>query len=276
MTRSRNVSALLGGILVATCLLPLSSLKAEGDNWLSIRKEFFADRPILDQDATVIVEAPEKAEDSAVVPVSIYISGSVADKVTAMHVFIDNNPMPLVGHFKFGSAAGDGARTFSTRVRFDTFSYIRAVIETSDGRLLMGSKFVKAAGGCSAPAFKDFADAMAHTGEMHLKRMEKQQFASQKRSAVVMREAQVMLRHPNYSGMQMNEATGTYIPARYVRELDVTRAGELIFHLDAGISLSTNPHIRFTYGSAGEEELAATAKDSDGEVFSASVPADGS
>ena len=58
MTRSRNVSALLAGILVATCLLPLSSLKAEGDNWLSLRKEFFADRPILDQDASVDVLHP--------------------------------------------------------------------------------------------------------------------------------------------------------------------------------------------------------------------------
>ena len=85
-----------------------------------------------------------------------------------------------------------------------------------------------------------------------------------------------MLRHPNYSGMQIDETTGTYIPARYVREIDVKRAGELIFHMEAGISLSTNPNVRFTYGSAGDEELAATAKDSDGVVFKALVPADGS
>ena len=265
--------AVMAATLAMMLVLPVQHARAEGDNWLSIRKDFFKDRAITDNAAALAIDAPEKAEDSALVPISIYISGSVAEKVTSLHIFIDNNPAPLVGHFKFGPAAGDGARSFSTRVRFDTFSYVRAVVETADGSLLMTTKFVKAAGGCSAPAIKDFQETMAHTGEMQLKRMEKQQFASQKRSAVVMREGQVMLRHPNYSGMQMDPASGTYIPARYVREIEVKRAGELIFTVETGISLSTNPNIRFNYGSAGDEELSATAKDSDGAAFSAAVAA---
>ena len=263
---------------LATALaLAAPQVRAEGDNWPGIRKEFFGERAIIEANAPLAIDAPDKAEDSAVVPVSVYIFGSVAGEVKSLHVFIENNPMPLVGHFKFGPAAGDGARTISTRVRFDTYSYLRAVIETTDGRLLMTTKFVKAAGGCSAPALKDYQEAMAHSGQMQLKRMEMpQRFASNKQSAMLMREGQVMLRHPNYSGMQMDQATGTYIPAHYVREIDVTRAGELIFHMEAGISLSANPNVRFTYGSAGDEELAATAKDSNGDVFNALVPANGS
>ena len=53
------------------------------------------------------------------------------------------------------------------------------------------------------------------------------------------REAQVMIRHPNYTGMQMDQLTREYTPAKFVQEMDVKRGGELIFkhgrrHLDLG------------------------------------------
>ena len=38
----------------------------------------------------------------------------------------------------------------STRVRIDSFSHVRAVLETEDGTLHMATKFVAAAGGCGA------------------------------------------------------------------------------------------------------------------------------
>lgn len=252
---------------------PSARAESENDNWPSLRKEFFGDRVITESNTALLIEAPDKAEDSAVVPMTVYIQNSVAENITTLHVFIENNPMPLVGKFQFGAAAGTGARTISTRVRFDTFSFIRAVAETKDGQLLMTTKFVQAAGGCSAPAVKDFQEAMAHTGDMRLKKFPKpQKFASSRQSAFSMREAEVMLRHPNYSGMQMDKETGAFIPARYVRQIDVKRGEDLIFHVEAGISLSTNPNIRFTYGSMGEEELSATASDSDGKEFSAVAP----
>ena len=247
------------------------------DNWPALRSEFFGNREITEGQVPLAIEAPDKAEDSAIVPVAIYLFGSIAGNVKTMHVFIDNNPMPLVGKFEFGPAAGSGARTLSTRVRFDTFSYLRAVVELTDGRLLMTTKFVQAAGGCSAPALKDFTEAMEHTGEMNLKKMEKpQRFASNRQSLTFMREAQVMLRHPNFSGMQMDPSTGSFVPARYVREIEVKRGDDLVFHMDAGISLSTNPNIRFTYESSGDEDLAARGTDSDGQTFSAVAPASGS
>ena len=54
----------------------------------------------------------------------------------------------------------------------------------------------------------------------------------------------------------------------------MSRAGERVFHLEAGISLSTNPNIRFTYGSVDNETLEAKAEDSDGAVFNASIAAE--
>jgi len=45
---------------------------------------------------------------------------------------------------------------------------VRAVAELSDGTLHMTKKFVKAAGGCSAPAMADMALAMQRAGKMKL------------------------------------------------------------------------------------------------------------
>ncbi|MGL4397182.1 MAG: quinoprotein dehydrogenase-associated SoxYZ-like carrier [Hyphomicrobium sp.] len=273
--RVRTGIAACAALLAAVFAIAPSANAADAPTWDQIRKEFFADRPINEAKPPVIIEAPGKAEDASLVPVTIYVSPSIGDEIKSLTVFIDNNPMPLVGRFAFGLAAGTGGATISTRVRFDTFSFLRAIVETKDGSLHMATHFVQAAGGCSSPAIKDAQLAAATAGQMHLKKIENpHKFASSRQSSA-MREAQVMLRHPNYSGMQMDPVTGEFIPAKYVRELEVRRGGELVFHLDAGISLSSNPNIRFTYGSNDEEALEATAKDSDGAVFSASVPPSG-
>lgn len=249
---SRSPVAALGAALVALAL-SMAPVFAQDDEaaqppgWDGIKKEYYDGREIEEVKTGLVVEAPDKADDAAVVPVTVYINSDLADNIKTLRVFIDNNPMPLVGAFTFGRAAGIGPKTISTRVRFDSFSYIRAVIETMDGKLHMASHFVQAAGGCSSSALKDVATAAAGAGQMLVKKVSKgQRFASQQHQSMVTAEAQVMLRHPNFSGMQMDPATGKYIPAKYVQELDVTRLGELVFHMEAGISLSTNPNIRFT------------------------------
>lgn len=271
---TRAARRLAAAAMFAT-LLPLGTIAHAQDDetpgppgWNSIRKEFYDGREIAES-KLVVVEAPDKAEDASVVPVTIYLNAEVAENIKSLRVFIDNNPMPLVGSFAFGRAAGVGSKTISTRVRFDSFSYIRAIAETEDGRLFMDTHFVQAAGGCSSPAIKDATEAAANAGQMNIKKIAAQRFASSRNQSMVTAEGQVMLKHPNYSGMQMDPVTGQFIPAKYVRSIDVSRGGELIFHMEAGISLSTNPNVRFTYGSVEGETLEAKAEDSDGATFNA-------
>lgn len=280
-TNARIVAAVFAALALNAVTVPFAMTAhaqedeaADPPGWEAIRKEFYDGREIIEQ-KQIIVEAPDKAEDASIVPVTIYLNAEVSDNIKQMRIFIDNNPMPMVGTFNFGRAAGLGPKTISTRVRFDSFSYIRAIVETDDGKVYMGTHFVQAAGGCSSSAIKDAAAAAANAGEMHIKKVAKaQRFASSKNQSVVTAEGQVMLKHPNYSGMQMDPVTGQLIPAKYVRTIDVSRAGELIFHLEAGISLSTNPNIRFSYGSVEGETLNAKAEDSDGAVFNAASAGD--
>lgn len=248
--------------------MALSVLPARSDDdpWPDIRRDVFDNREVIEGDGTIALEAPYRAEDAAIVPLTMRIRASIAKDVKSLTLVIDKNPAPVAATFYFGEAAGKGERMLSTRVRIDMYSNVRAVIETTDGKLHMATKFVKASGGCSAPAAKDADEALASLGKMQIKRFDP---ASSAANSSGMREAQVMIRHPNFTGMQMDQLTREFTPAKFVQELQVTRGGELIFRMDGGISISENPNFRFTFAGAKDDALEVTAKDTDGKVFTA-------
>jgi sulfur-oxidizing protein SoxY len=239
---------------------------AADDPWPEIRSATFGERPIVEEDGAVTLEAPYRAEDAAVVPLTMRIPAA-AGEVKSLTLVIDKNPSPVAATFKFGEAAGNGDRMLSTRVRVDMYTNIRAIVETADGKLHMAVKYVKASGGCSAAASKDADEALANIGKMQVRTFDDP--AMQDRSPPV-REAQVMIRHPNFSGMQMDQVTRQYTPMMIVNEIDVKRDGALIFTMQGGISISENPNFRFTFAPGGDDVLEVTAKDTDGRVFNGS------
>jgi sulfur-oxidizing protein SoxY len=258
---------------IRNMLLALAALTAVGampaaaddDPWPDIRSALFADRAIVEGDGAVTLEAPYRAEDAAVVPLTMRIPAS-AGAVKALTLVIDKNPAPVAATFQFGEAAGIGERMLSTRVRVDMYTNVRAIVETADGKLHMAVKFVKASGGCSAAASKDADEALASLGKMQVRTFDDP--AAKDRSPPV-REAQVMIRHPNYSGMQMDQLTRQYTPMMIVNEIDVKRDGARIFKMEGGISISENPNFRFTFAPGSEDTIEVTAKDTDGRVFTA-------
>jgi sulfur-oxidizing protein SoxY len=258
-----------GGLLFAlaaalTMTLSVATVRADDDPWPDIKRDVFDNRDIIENDGAISLEAPYRAEDAATVPLIMRIPASVARQVKGLTLVIDKNPAPVAATFHFGDAAGKGARTLSTRVRIDMYSNVRAVVETADGKLHMATRYVKASGGCSAPAGKDMDEALANLGKMQIRTFDKS--GDQTPGT---REAQVMIRHPNYTGMQMDQLTREYTPAKFVQELEVKRGGELVFRMDGGISISENPHFRFTYAPASDDTLEVTAKDTDGRIFTA-------
>lgn len=266
-----KLASTLGALLVLYFFSASTPVHADEEPWPTIQKDLFGERTILENDGMVTIDAPEKAEDSAMVPVTVSIGGNVAGKVKSLFVVIDRNPSPVAARIAFGRAAGQSARKLSTRVRFDSFSKIRAIIETGDGTLHMASTFVKAAGGCSSIALKDAEEAAQHIGEMRISHLGALPTFKSNEGNKPMGEAQVMIRHPNTSGMQINPETGKYFPAHFINELEVKRGTELVFKMESGISIATNPSMRFTY-ELGPDQLNIFATDTEGGVFRGKGP----
>ena len=79
--------------------------------------------------------------------------------------------------------------------------------------------------------------------------------------------AQLMIRHPNFSGLQMDQITSDFIPAYYVDSIEVTRGGAKILSMEGEISLSEDPSIRFYYGSNTSGDFMAVVTDTHGKTF---------
>jgi sulfur-oxidizing protein SoxY len=194
--------------------------------------------------------------------------------IKAITLVIDENPAPVAATVSFGPAAASAS--FSTRLRVNNYSFIRAVAEMNDGSLRMIKKFVKASGGCSAPALKDQDKSVAEMGQLRLRQFaqgdpEAKDYALAPNDAA-MAEAQIMIRHPNYSGLQMDQVTMLYIPAHYVREIALKRGNALVMKMEGGISLSENPSFRFAFRKEGAGELSVRAEDTQKQVFEKSWP----
>lgn len=243
----------------------------QDDAWSWLKGDQFGDRPIADGSDWLKLDAPYRAQDAAIVPIDIVaLKPQTPDHfIKAITLIIDQNPAPVAAVFRFGP--GSASASISTRVRVNDYTEIRAVAETGDGRLVMVHRFVKASGGCSAPALKDPDAAMAHIGDMRLRQFPSDDMAPAASNGDAM-EAQLSIRHPNYSGLQMNQLTRNYIPARYVQDIQIRAGDALVLSVEGGISLSQNPTLRFRYRPDGAGVLKVHAKDSDGAAFEGNWP----
>jgi len=264
----QSCRAALVGLLVSTFA---PAVRADDNPWPTLKQATFGGRDIKSEDGTVVLDAPQTAEDAGIVPITVRIPPSVTQPLKSMTLIIDKNPNPVVATLRFGPAAGSGGeRSLSTRVRVDTFSHVRAIVETEDGTLHMATKFVQAAGGCAAMEAKDPDTDRKGLGKMIVK------VFPPALSTTPLFQGQVMLKHPNENGMQLDINTGKFIPARYVKQLTVRRGGELVFALDSSFSISTNPNFRFSFARGSDNDLDVTVIDTDGTVFAARSEPSGS
>ncbi len=185
--------------------------------WRDIEKALFADRTGEIDETIVKLDAPERAEDAALVPITIGLN--VDAPVNGLYIVVDDNPAPVAAHYVFGPAAYP--KTIKMRVRVNSYTNMHAVAELQDGRLDEAVSFVKASGGCSAPVGVSNEEAMQDLGDIRLKLGETVALGKPA-------EATLMVRHPNFSGMQMDLDTHGYTPARFVQTLKVREGDKSI------------------------------------------------
>jgi len=253
----------LSWLLAFGLLCAQAAAASEDDAWNNVlKKKYFGDKPIAETTDLIELTAPYRAEDPALVPISIAakIPQSADKYIKTITLIIDNNPVPFAAAFHFTPESGKA--DIATRLRFNAYTNIRAIVETNDGKLSMAKSFVKASGGCSAPIGADLEAAMARLGKMKFK------LEGDKLTLNQPNQAQLLISHPNISGMQMDQISRMIKPAHFVDQVNVSFNGKPVFSAETDIALSTDPNIRFVFlpGQAGE--LKAEIKDNTGKTFS--------
>ena len=268
LTRLRWLMLALAVICAAPALA--AGEQSEIDIWGTLLKpQYFKGREISVDKAIVELRVPVRAEDSGVVPLSINakIPQTAERYIQKVYVFIDKNPKPLAGVFHLTPAMGRA--DLSMRLRINEFTFVRVVAEMNNGDLHMDEGYTRASGGCSEPPpFLKLKEARARIGEMKFR-------ASEKPDAGGATLGQLIISHPNITGLQLDQRTRAFIPPEYVTKVEISFNGEHIMTAETDISISEDPSFRFFFQPKAGGTIEATMTDSKGRSFTRSFPVEG-
>ncbi len=229
---------LLFGLLFGS----LSAFADQDENeWNNtLKNQYFSGKIIEESDKIIELDVPVRAEDPALVPIKINtkINQTKDSYIKKIVVFVDKNPFPFVGEFEF--TPDSGKADLAMRIRVNTYSYIRAIAELNDGKLSMTKKYVKASGGCSAPVGADLEAAMQRLGKMKFRL---DNAIKTDEPALV----QLLISHPNLSGMQMDQVTRFIKKSHFIETMKVSFNDKTILTAKTDIAISSDPNFRFYF-----------------------------
>ena len=146
MGQRRGLLQGAGALLLAALLKPVAALAAWNKAAFSSKTSADALKslgtPGAEASSGIVIEAPQIAENGAVVPVEIT---SNIPGTTSIAVLVDKNPYPLVGKFEFM----DGALPYvKVNAKMGETSDVR-VVATAGGKHYQATKEIKVTiGGC--------------------------------------------------------------------------------------------------------------------------------
>lgn len=231
-----------------------------------LKTQLFGERDIGEGNEVVELTAPYRAEDPALVPVQVTskIPQTAEKYVKTITLVIDNNPVPFAAAFTF--TPDSGKADVAMRLRVNSYTYVRAIAETNDGKLHMAKAYVKASGGCSAPIGADIEAAMARMGKMKFK-FEGEQVTPREPNLT-----QLLISHPNITGLQMDQISRMVKPAHYVEDVKVSFNDKPVMTAKTDIAVSADPNFRFYFVPTQAGELKAEIRDNLGNHFTATQP----
>ncbi len=232
--------------------------------WIELKKQLFGDRSIQDGLGGMIqLEVPFRPDNAAAVPIAVKsaIPQSPERYVKNIFIIVDNNPDPLAASFHLTPESGRA--DLSTNIRVQTHGPVRAIAEMNTGELSMSSKLVKASGGCAGPG-QAKTIASASLGQMLIR--------AQSDSALNRPNwAQLIITHPNHTGLQNDFLTGLPISAHFIESLTVRYGDSTILTAETGISISEDPSFRFYFVPRARGTVKAEVKDSRGLTFTKTI-----
>lgn len=234
------------------------------ETWDLLRPDVTDQTEFLDGEELMFFQAPKAAYDAGAVPISIRQRRTSGERITGLSIIVDENPAPLVANFELGPLIGD--LYLETRVRYDQPSNVRVIAETDAGKTYMSGRFVQAAGGCVVVGGSDPLAGLETMGEIRLRQFNAKGGMGAKSSGN-MRKAQLMIRHPNFTGMQQMPGSDEFIEPRFIDNIVVKLDDEVLFTMTGGFSISEDPSFRFSFVENGAQQITVRATDTSGAIF---------
>ncbi|MEM6354724.1 MAG: quinoprotein dehydrogenase-associated SoxYZ-like carrier [Pseudomonadota bacterium] len=261
------IKVIAAALLTASLAVPAVAGGYRTVEWSDLKAEIYGARAVEPALGQVVLEAPTRSPDDRRVPIEVAARMRDGTAIRSVTLIIDENPMPVSAVFEFPEARE--AVRLGVDMRLNGPSPVRAVIETVDGRLLMAERLVKTSGlgACAAPPMGDPDAAIAGIGEMRAKVLGVETAAisgdarvsngtSSSAAGPAGPMVELAMKHPQHTGLQMDQITLLFIQARYVHELEVADGGDVpLFHLTGSISLSEDPALRFELGDVTADRI---------------------
>ena len=257
-------NALLSSILLA-CSLPVFA-EPDPKLWPVMKEAFFEKRAMTEADFMKI-DAPRRAESGAQVPVTYTIDNAAAKgvKIVKLYAFVDANPIPLTATYHLSDALGN--LNISTRIRFETDAFVRLVGETTDGKLYLASREIRAAGGCGGTVDGDEAAMRASAGKIKFKVNEVVKLGTTS-------TATFNIKHPMRTGLQRELVSQGFIPAFYINKAEFSYNDKPVMTVDVGVGTAEDPYFKFDFVPTVPGKLSVVATDNEGKDFRQTIVVD--
>jgi len=229
------------GYKIVLCWLVLLQSTAyaalSDENWPMVKERFFNQRPVTPTHLIQVI-APLGAENAAQVPVTLQVSNQQQDPIKSIYLFVDANPIPMVAHYQFPISFSTLA--LSTRIRMENDSHIRAIAETKHGALLMATAIVNAGGGCAGAVVEDETLVRENAGKVKF----------QLNPPYKLHEtasATLQIKHPMYTGLQIDTKTKQLKPAFYMQYADIMFEQTSVMKVEFNVGTAENPYLNFKF-----------------------------
>ncbi|WP_208999194.1 quinoprotein dehydrogenase-associated SoxYZ-like carrier [Roseibium sediminis] len=264
----RSMMFIFAGLLGASGFFLPNGGQAAESSWPDLRSELYGQQYIGASQKVVSIDAPYRTENDARTKISVDVRAPEGQQLKRVSLILDENPMPVSAQFEFVEPVP--AFSFASTMRINGPTGVHAVAEMENGQLFMAEGFVKTSGlgACSAPPGTDPEEALATLGQMEMTLRRLVDVKTLQHSAEASgsdTEIDVDISHPSHSGMQMDQISLLYIPARYVDTLDIELNGAPYAKVTGSISLSENPTISFAVPGT-TRRAKARLQDTDGTV----------
>src|ERR1700730_13235271 len=115
------------GMLISAVTGALAQSSTAKDPWPELASNIFNGQPLADGAGFLAIEMPARAEDAAIVPLTVRstLASSDTRRVKSFTIVIDENPALVAATFRIGPNAV--VPEISTRVRVNSYTNVHAV-----------------------------------------------------------------------------------------------------------------------------------------------------